>query len=423
MEPTDDTTRFSRREFVKLLGLTGAALALPADFMRAALAAGSESVDASTIIRGKVPGMIVHNAKLGVMETPVSLLREHDITPKNILYNRTHFPVSGSRAWTATTEPPHFDHWTVDVSGLVQRPRQVSLADLKDMEQTRLTAVMQCAGNGRHYYAAKAKAPGSQWRHGGLANLQWEGVPLRAFLENVDVGMSSEVRYLTANGADDPPVRKGQDLIKSYHIEDPALDHAILALKMNGEPIPAIHGGPVRLVIPGFYGNMSVKFVNQLLLENMQSPSDFQSRAYRVPYKHVEPGEFTIADFTIENSRPTYNFAIMSVIFAPLATDSVQAGPVKVRGVAWNDGSVPITAIEVSKDGGKSWTQAGFEKPDSPFAWYQWRTQLPLEKGDHELMVRATDAEGRTQPINGNVRWNPKGYEWNGVDRVKVSVT
>ncbi|HKJ87136.1 MAG TPA: sulfite oxidase, partial [Gammaproteobacteria bacterium] len=344
-------------------------------------------------------------------------------TPKNIMYNRTHFPVSGSRAWTATTEPPNFDHWTIDVSGLVERTRQVSLDDLKKMEQTQITAVMQCAGNGRHFYAKKAKAPGGQWRHGGLANVRWEGVPLRKFLDKVDVGMSDDVRFLTANGADNPPVHNGQDLIKSYHIDDPALDNALLAVKMNGEPIPAIHGGPVRLIIPGFYGNMNVKFVNQLLFESEQSPSHFQSQAYRVPYAHVEPGQFTIADFNVKNSRPTYNFKIMSLIFAPLETDKVSSGKVKVRGVAWNDGSAKITNVSVSANGGRSWQAADIDKPESRFAWYPWETHMDLDQGEHELMVIAQDAEGNTQPLNGNVRWNPKGYEWNGVDRVKVKVS
>lgn len=413
----------NRRQFGKAVSLGGLALGLAPQLLRSARAAG-ETAQASTIIKGKVDGMIVHNAKLGVMETPLTLLREHYITPKNLIYNRTHFPVSGSRAWTATTEAPHFEHWTIDVTGLVERPRKIKLKDLQDMKQTKLTAVMQCAGNGRSFYAEKAKCPGSQWGHGGMANLEWEGVPLRAFIDSLELGISRDATYLTANGADNPPVHKGQDLIKSYHLEDPALDNAILALKLNGEPIPAIHGGPVRLVIPGFYGNMNVKFVNQLLFENEQSPSFFQSQAYRVPYKLVQPGSMSVADFTTQNSRPTYGFQIMSVIFSPLKEDGpLKAGKQEVKGVALNDGQVPITSVQVSADGGKSWQDASIEQPPTPFAWYRWKTHVDLDAGEHQLMVRATDAEGRTQPMDGTVRWNPKGYEWNGVDRVTVTVS
>jgi sulfite oxidase len=168
---------------------------------------------------------------------------------------------------------------------------------------------------------------------------------------------------------------------------------------------------------------MNVKYLTQLLFENEQSPSPFQSKAYRVPIMEVQPGQMTVADFSWGNSVPTYGFRIMSVIFSPLAEDAVRVGPVTVSGVAWNDGTAPITEVGVSTDGGGSWRAAAIDTPDSPFAWYRWRAQVALGKGEHEVMVRATDAQGRTQPMNGNARWNPKGYEWNGVDRVKVTVS
>jgi len=250
------------------------------------------------------------------------------------------------------------------------RPRTITLAELKGMKQVKRTSVMQCAGNGRSYYAAEAKAPGGQWQHGGLANVEWEGVPLKAVLAKVDVGPSRDARYLMANGADQSPAPKGADLIKSYHLEDTALDNAIVALKLNGEPIPAIHGGPVRLIIPGYYGNMNVKFLDTLSFETEVSPTPFMLKAYRFPDSPVKPGEFRISDYNTGNSRPTYAFKIMSVVFAPLAEDTVKA---------------------------------------------------ELDKGEHVLRVVATDALGRTQPMNGLARWNPKGYEWNGVDTVKVT--
>jgi sulfite oxidase len=416
-----DAATLGRRQFAKLIGVTGLGLGFAPNLSRFAFAA--ETVDASMIVKGKVPEMIVHNAKLGVMETPLGLLRQHDVTPKQILFNRLHFPVSGDRAWTATTEPPHFKEWNIDVSGLVERPRTLSLAELKQIDSVKVTSVMQCAGNGRSYYSAKAKVPGGQWMHGGMGNVQWEGPPLREVLAYLDLGPSPNVRWLTANGRDNPPTKKGVDFVKSYHIDDPALEHAVLALKMNGEPIPAVHGGPVRLIVPGFYGNMNVKYLTQLLFENEQSPSPFQSKAYRVPIMEVQPGQMTVADFSWGNSVPTYGFRIMSVIFSPLAEDAVRVGPVTVSGVAWNDGTAPITEVGVSTDGGGSWRAAAIDTPDSPFAWYRWRAQVALGKGEHEVMVRATDAQGRTQPMNGNARWNPKGYEWNGVDRVKVTVS
>jgi sulfite oxidase len=413
--------RINRREFGKLVGFTGLGLWFVPNLITNAIAANAP--DSAEIIPGKISGMIIHNAKLGVMETPLPELRKHYITPKEMVYNRMHFPVSGSNAWDDTVKPVVNDEWSINVTGLVDRPGDVSVKELKKMDQEKLTVVMQCAGNGRAYYAAKAKCPGGQWHHGGMANLEWEGVSLRKVLASLDLGPGSDVRWISANGRDVPPTKKGADFIKSYRYDDPALDNALLALKMNGEPIPAINGGPVRLIIPGYYGNMNVKSVSQLTLTAEQSPSPFQSKAYRVPDKLTEPGQITPNDITPENSTPTYAFKIMSVIFSPLTEDGpLKAGQREVNGVAFNDGTVPITQVEVSADGGKSWKSASIDKPPSPFAWYKWKADINLDKGDHELMVRATDAAGRSQPMNGTDLWNPKGYEWHGVDRVKVTV-
>ncbi|MFK5997891.1 MAG: sulfite oxidase [Rhodobacterales bacterium] len=419
MTNDNPTKGLSRRQFNRFAGMSVLGAAVSPAAARMALAAGDNPAD---IIAGVNSGMIIHNAKLGVMETPIALLREHNITPKELMFIRNHFPPEGKQAWMATTKAPAIENWDIRIGGLAVRPRTITLKDLKAMEQVKRASVMQCAGNGRSYYAAKEKAPGGQWKHGGLAHVEWEGVPLKAVLDAANVGPSSEARWLTANGADESPAPKGADLIKSYHLEDAALDNAILAIKMNGEPIPAVHGGPVRLIVPGYYGNMNVKFLDNLSFESLQSPTPFQSKAYRYPNTPVEPGKFTVKDYNQGNSRPTYGFKIMSVIFAPLAEDTVKAGPVEIRGVAWNDGTAPITSVKVSKDGGKTWKKATLKLSDSPWSWHHWSLKTSLEAGDHELRVIATDNIGRTQPLNGTARWNPKGYEWNGADLVKVTV-
>ncbi len=411
----------SRRQFNRIAGMSvvGAAMS-PA---MANMGWAASDANPADIIAGVNPTMIIHNAKLGVMETPLALLREHDITPKELMFIRNHFPPEGKQAWMATTDAPAIEDWDIRVAGLVVRPRTITLKELKGMEQVTRTSVMQCAGNGRSFYAARAKAPGGQWKHGGLANVQWEGVPLNAVLGRLNVGPSDAATWLTANGADESPAPKGADLIKSYRLGDPALDNAILAIKLNGEPIPAVHGGPVRLIIPGYYGNMNVKFLNELSFETEQSPSPFQSKAYRAVNRPVEPGKFSVRDYNLGNSKPTYGFKIMSVIFAPLAEDMVKAGPVEIRGVAWNDGTAPITSIKVSRDGGKTWKAADLTLSDSPFAWHHWSLKTTLATGKHTLRVIATDATGRSQPLDGTARWNPKGYEWNGADSVTVKVS
>jgi sulfite oxidase len=415
--PKDHLTR---REFGAAAGLAGLSLALAPAFPRFAFAEGAP--DAAKIIKGKSAEMVVHNAKLGVMETPITLLRKHEHTPKDILFNRLHFPHEGKASWYATTEAPKMRDWTLHIDGLVQRPRQVALADLEKMGQVKRVSVMQCAGNGRSFYAAKQKVAGGQWKNGGMGNVEWEGVPLRAFLAEQKVLPADTARWLTAEGWDQPLTPEGSDFAKSYHIDDPALDNAILALKMNGEPIPAVHGGPVRLIIPGYFGNMNVKFLTNLLLMAEQSPSAYQSVGYRMPLKPVEPGQFKANDYTIHNSAPTYGHTIKSVIFSPLPEDKPRPGEVEITGVAFNDGMAKITQVDVSTDGGKTWHAATIKPAESPWAWHHWSVKAKLGSGGNVLMSRATDALGRTQPIDGLTRWNPRGYEWNGVERLDISV-
>jgi len=411
--------RMTRRQFGLMAGAAGVALGA-GGLPEIAQAAGPDS---AAIIKGKESGLIIHNAKLGVMETPLTELRKHAITPKNILYNRFHFPHEGNASWYATTSPPPAEmvkNWKIRVDGLVRRPRDVTIAELQKMPQEKRVSVLQCAGNGRAYYAAKQKVGGGQWHHGGMGNVEWEGVPLKPFLAGLKMNPAPTAHWLTAEGWDQPATPVGTDFAKSYHLADDALDHAILALKMNGEPIPATNGGPVRLIIPGYYGNMNVKMVTYLMYAAEQNPSVYQSIAYRVPNYPVEPGKFGANDYTWQNSKPTYGHKIMSVIFSPLPEDKPKSGGVTVTGVAWNDGRAKITQVEVSTDGGKSWTNADIKPPESPWAWHHFSAKGKLAKGKNTIMCRATDALGRTQPMNGLTRWNPRGYEWNGVDHVEI---
>ncbi len=413
-------TRMNRRQFNALAGAAGVALGTGA-----VPAFAQDKPDSASIIKGKEHGMIVHNAKLGVMETPLADLRKHAITPKEILFNRLHFPHPGDSAWQATTAAPPADlvkGWSVRFDGLVQRPRTLTIADLQKMGMEKRVSVIQCAGNGRSFYAAKQKVGGGQWKNGGMGNVEWEGVPLRPLLAELKMLPAASALWLTAEGWDHPATPEGSDFAKSYHIGDKALDHAILALKMNGEPIPAVHGGPVRLIIPGYYGNMNVKYLADLLFMSEQSPSAFQSVGYRFPNFPVEPGKFGANDYTWHNSRPTYGHQIKSVIFSPLPEDKPKAGDVTITGVAFNDGEAKITRVEVSTDGGKTWMDAEIKEGMSPWAWQHWSVKAKLGSGKNMLVSRATDALGRSQPIDGLARWNPRGYEWNGADRVEVTV-
>jgi DMSO/TMAO reductase YedYZ molybdopterin-dependent catalytic subunit len=256
-----------------------------------------------------------------------------------------------------------------------------------------------------------------------MGNVEWEGVELRPFLDGLKLVPAKSAVWLTAEGWDQPATPEGSDFAKSYRLDDSALDHAILALKMNGEPISATHGGPVRLIIPGYYGNMNVKLLTYLMFAAEQSPSAFQSVGYRMPKSMpVEPGKFGANDYNLENSEPTYGHAIKSVIFSPLPSDNPKKGNVEITGIAFNDGKTKLTKVEVSTDGGKSWKEAAIKTPESPWAWHHWSLKTNLGSGKHMLVSRASDEKGNSQPVDGLTRWNPRGYEWNGADHVEITV-
>jgi hypothetical protein len=148
-----------------------------------------------------------------------------------------------------------------------------------------------------------------------------------------------------------------------------------------------------------------------------------QSVGYRMPKSMpVEPGKFGANDYTLENSVPTYGHKIKSVIFSPLPEDKAKSGNVEITGIAFNDGMSKITKVEVSTDGGKSWKSAEIKPAESPWAWHHWSLKTKLGKGEHQLVSRASDEKGESQPVDGLTRWNPRGYEWNGADRVTVTV-
>lgn len=181
-----------------------------------------------------------------------------------------------------------------------------------------------------------------------------------------------------------------------------------------------MHGGPVRLVTPGFYGTMHVKWLSRLRIEDRETFNHHQVRRYRTPLVPLEPGSKFISD--LDNSEPNWGMRVKSVFFAPLDGERLMPGAVPLSGVAWNDGAYRIERVEVSSDGGRTWQQTELEKPASPYAWHPWKTVLKLERGQHDLRCRAVDARGRSQPYAGAVDWNPAGYCWSGVETIRVHV-
>ncbi len=367
----------------------------------------------STRLEGKDQRLEVISAAPLVMQTPLSLLAGRQITDKRILFVRNCQDIEER----LTLEPRPLEGATIELAGLISPSRVVIRADdLAAMDQMEYEMVLQCSGNGRSRYGG---IPGTPWEQGGVANVRFSGVPLSAVLEKYRVTIDSGARFVTAEGSDAPIEAGAPDFEHSLPLAD-VLARSILAIGLNGEPLPGVHGGPVRLVTPGFFGTMQVKWLARLRFEASESQNYFHATEYRVPYSPVEPGQ--TFSFTSENSRPTWVLRLMSHVFDPLPGAQLKPGPVTVRGVAYNDGSLRLASVLVSFDRGHDWRPAAFEVPESPYAWYRWTAQAVLTPGVHEIWSRAVDTAGRTQPLDGSIDWNPNGYEWAGVIKTEVLV-
>jgi sulfite oxidase len=373
----------------------------------------SPKIAVSDWINGIDKRLEVMSAKPLVLSTPVSLLAEKRITDKEYLFVRN----IQDLAEGMTMEPLPLEGWEIELTGLIRPFRVVIPAeDLPKMQQVEYEMILQCSGNGRNEYTG---IKGTPWNQGGVGNVRFAGVPLKAIFGKYNVSVDPQVKFVTAEGHDGPMGLEKPDFEHSIPAAD-VLERGILALKLNGEPLPGIHGGPVRLVTPGLFGTMQIKWLTRLRFETAESPNFYHATEYRVPHALLKNGERF--RFTLENSRPTWDIRLMSYILNPEPGATLKAGPVTISGVAYNDGKAPIESVLVSVDRGQSWQPAEFDVPDSPYAWYRWKTQVRLGPGNHEIWARATDALGRSQPLEGKIFWNPNGYEWTGVFKNKITV-
>ncbi|GLV47780.1 sulfite oxidase [Thermus sp. LT1-2-5] len=404
--------KLNRRTTLKLMGL-GAAF----------LAAGGrgfaqQAPSADQLVKGKDAKLLVLSQRPIVLETPFDLLASQpERTPKELLYVRNNVDLPGYN----TVEGAGLEGWTLEVGGLVDKPFTVEAKELLALPQHEVTMVLQCSGNGRSLY--QPRTSGNPWGRGGVGNVTFRGVRLMDLLAAKGAKPTEKALFITAHAS-----RQGNaaEFVRSVPIQ--ALENALLALAMNGEPLPAVHGGPVRLVFPGYFGVNNVKWVVKVEFAEAENTTAEQMPRYRVPtipnthlpFLPQEPGSRYPYSFT--NSRPNWLVNVNSFVFAPLEGQTVEGPYVRVEGVAFNDGIVPIVSVEVSTNGGRTWHQAALERTGKSYGWVRWRTTLYLRPGEHEVMARAWDAAGRSQPLDGNLAWNERGYEYNGVMRVRFTV-
>ncbi len=301
----------------------------------------------------------------------------------------------------------------------MERPLSLSLEDLGRLPRSSVTATLQCAGNRRlemmAYQPIKNELP---WGTEAVSNAEWSGVPLREVLAaaGADPERQSKARHAAFLGLDDTE-RHGHrfnfggsiPLAKAIHPE------VLLADTMNGKPLPPVHGAPLRVVVPGYIGARSVKWLSRITLQETPSDNYFQATAYRLFPPHFGPDNVVWEQGLMLGEAP-----INSVILSPTEEEVVPAGRVVVRGWALAGGDRQVARVDVSADGGKTWTVADFGTGEGDYAWRLWEAALELEPGDHEIACRAWDTAAQTQPENASQVWNFKGYANNAWHRVRV---
>ncbi len=313
----------------------------------------------------------------------------------------------------------HFDVPFVDgaryrlrVGGAVERPLELSLEALRrDFKPARVTAVLQCAGNGRALF--RPRVGGVQWRRGACGNATWTGVRLRDVLKKA--GVKAGAAHLQMAGADRPALPTVPRFIRSVPVEKALHPDSLLAYEMNGEPLRRAHGFPLRVVLPGWVGDDWLKWVDELTVQAREASGFYMEKGYRYPSAPLAPG----AKPAPGSTRPMTEMNVKSIIARPLAGGVLKPGRREVVGVAFS-GEAHVTRVEVSTDDGASWRAARLEGDAKDYAWRVFRLPWDARPGRHVIRARATDSKGATQP--DAAAWNPGGYLWNAVERAPVLV-
>lgn len=341
-------------------------------------------------------------------ETPEHLL-DDDVTPADKFFIRNNGsvpePLADARAWK------------IRIDGEVNTPLELSVGDLEarfDVVTRRLQ--MECGGNGRSGFSPQAA--GNQWGNGAISNAEWTGVRLRDVLRAA--GLKDSAKFTGHHGADSHLSAQGPAISRGMAIAKAMDEDTLIAVRMNGQPIPQLHGAPARLLVPGWPGSLSQKWFNRIELKSEpHTGRGMGGTSYRVPVRPIVPGSRNNgADFTDLTSMP-----VRSVLTSHAHGTRLPAGTrgLDLRGHAWA-GDLTVSAVHVSVDFGASWQAMSVNPPPNSHSWQRWtgRVALPSD-GYFEIWYRATDSNGRMQP-HVAANWNPQGYGANPISRVAILV-
>lgn len=386
----------SRRDFLKQL--SGAVLTVGASSSLFCLGTWVSKQDGIEI-PGE-DGMIVRSFRFVDLETPVEYLNTW-LTPVPHFFIRNHMH-----------EPSEFsvEDWRLTVSGAVQRPFTLTLAELSKIEKHSVVNTLECAGNGRSLH--RPQVPGIQWGRGAVSTARFSGPRLNDILYRA--GIKSAGKHVMFRGLDEVP-GKVPPFIRSIPIEKALDPDTTIATHMNGAPLTKHHGFPARAIVPGWIGAASIKWLSEIKVLESEFAGNFMNPGYRFPNKPMKSGD----SVKPEETHVLTGLNVKSVISSPLDGTTLNAGKVAVHGVAWA-GEADIVKVEVSTDGGATWSLATLGREQARYAWRLWRYEWGAKAADYTILCRATDSQGRVQP--DTPAWNPSGYLYNAVDQVRIHV-
>lgn len=326
----------------------------------------------------------------------------YQITPIGMHYLLIHFDI------------PHVDPATYElpVTGRVRNPFRLSLEDIKARPKVTMPVIMECGGNGRAHLSPRSISV--PWHDEAVGCAEWTGTSLRPILE--EAGLLEDAVEIVFSGYDrgvDQGVEHNYE--RSLPVEEALRDEVLLVYEVNGQPLPPQHGFPLRLVVPGWYGMASVKWLKEI--SAIARP--FEGVQQVVAYNYRRSGDDPGTPVTLKRPR--------ALMVPPGIPDFlsrkryVEPGETTVEGRAWS-GYGPIERVEFSADGGRNWEDAELGETPGPHAWTAWKYQWDARSGEYELCARARDASGRTQPVDSKEVWNQGGYGVNAVQRVTVGV-
>lgn len=322
----------------------------------------------------------------------------HDLTPVGAHYLLNHFDVP----YVSTPSD-----WTLSIAGSVSDPVTLKLDEMKALPRHTETVTLECAGNGRALMSPRW--PSQPWAQEAVGTAEWTGTPLAPLL--VQAGISSDAIDIVFYGTDEGI--SGGDRHhygRSLTVDEAFNTEVLLVYEMNGQPLLPQHGFPLRVIVPGWYGMASVKWLNKI--EVIETPFD----------GHQQVMTYMLKDHQGNPTAPIKHIKVRSLMIPPGIPDwitrkrLVDPGDMKIHGRAWSGQGVPIAKVEFSDNG--SWQEADLHTTKGKYAWTAWSCDWQATSGQHELQCRATDANGRTQPLEAV--WDYSGFCNNVAQSIEV---